>query len=64
MKITISIPRGANIDDQRKFLRNEITQAKNIKSKSVRKNITAGLTKILNVIEPGNIYHTDGIDLT
>lgn len=64
MKITMSIPRDTNIEDQRRFVHKEITQAKNIKNKGVRKNIIAGLTKILNVIEPGNIYHTDGIDLT
>jgi len=65
MKITLYIPKGKT--DTRNFLNEEIAEAMNIKSKSTRKTVIAGLRKMLNAINPyedgGIAMFTDGEDL-
>src|SRR3989338_4922973 len=45
--VTVYIPVGANLHDVATQLRNEQSTAENIKSKPVRKNVTASLDKII-----------------
>lgn len=63
MKITLYVPREANINDIRTFLRREIAESQNIKSKATRKAVIAGLSKIERQVDPGHAYFTDGCDM-
>jgi len=63
MKISLHIPREANLDDVRSFLRNEIGQARNIKRKQVRKSVMSGLAKLVGAVDGGVSLFTDGDEL-
>lgn len=60
MKISLHIPKEANADSVRSFLKQEIAQARNIKDKQERKSVVLGLGKLLNNVEPGMSFFTDG----
>ncbi|MBI4153723.1 peptide chain release factor 1 [Candidatus Woesearchaeota archaeon] len=49
--VTVYIPVGANLNDVMNQLRNEESTAENIKSKQVRKNVTASLDKIIRHLQ-------------
>ena len=57
-KISLYLPKGTK--KVRDFLESEIATAKNIKAKKTRDAVTAGLTKILNHIDPMEIMHKQG----
>jgi peptide subunit release factor 1 (eRF1) len=63
MKVSLYIPANANLDDIRSFLRREIAEARNIKSKATRKSVSSGLNKILLNLQAGMGYLTDGNEL-
>ncbi len=49
--VTVYVPAGANLGDVINQLRNEESTAENIKSKPVRKNVTASLDKIIRNLQ-------------
>ncbi len=49
--VTVYVPAGANLHDVATQLRNEQSTAENIKSKPVRKNVTASLDKIIRHLQ-------------
>lgn len=62
MKISLYIPKNSQC--QRRFIRKEIAQSMNIKSKATRKSVVSGLRKIMAIL-PDNQYEgmaifTDG----
>jgi len=63
MKITLYIPKEANPEDIRSFLRSEVAEARNIKLKSTRKSVLAGLNKLIRNVRPGVGMFTDGEEL-
>ena len=64
MKISLHIPKEANMDDIRSFVKKEISEARNIKRKETRKSVYAGLNKILRILfgtrKVGISIFTDG----
>ena len=62
MKISLYIPKESGC--QRTFVKQELVQSQNIKSKSTRKSVMAGLKKILSVLPDrhmeGMAVFTDG----
>jgi len=73
--VTVYIPSGYNISDVVSQLKNEQGTADNIKSKSVRKNVTSALEKIIRHLQLyrktpdnglalfcGNVSEKDGVD--
>lgn len=65
MKVSLYVPKGT--PNVKTFIRDEIAQASNVKSKETRKDIESGLRKILNkcpeIFDEGISYHTDGDEL-
>jgi peptide chain release factor subunit 1 len=57
MKVSLLLPEGAA--DHTVFIRNEIVEAQNIKSKETRKAVISGLRKILLALR----YHTEKVAL-
>ena len=64
MKISLHIPQDSDLDNIRRFLRNELAEARNIKSKQTRKSVIAGLTKLLANVNRGLSLFTDGEDIS
>jgi peptide chain release factor subunit 1 len=61
MKISLYVPSGV---DLRSFIKGEIAQSKNIKSKATRKSVVKGLNKILSVIDRSGVaIFTDGDEM-
>lgn len=63
LKITLHVPKEYDENAIRSFIKDEITQAGNVKSKETRKTATAGLRKILSAVKPGYSFFTDGADI-
>ena len=63
MKVSLHVPRESDADSMRRFLRSELAESRNIRSKQTRKAVSAGLGKIINVVEPGYSFYTDGFEL-
>jgi len=62
MKISFYIPNGSQ--NQAKFIRDEIAQSQNIKSKQTRHAVLSGLRKILNILPvDGIVIFTDGTEI-
>lgn len=65
MKISLYVPSGKNVNS---FIDDEISQATNIKSKEVRKSVTAGLRKmriaLVGYPDGGVALFTDGDSIT
>jgi len=62
MKISLYLPRGCT--NPRAFLQSELSQARNIKNKTVRKAVTRGLTRLLSVDDyEGKALFSDGEEL-
>jgi peptide chain release factor subunit 1 len=64
MKISLHIPKGKELP--RRFLHNEVAQARNIKSKQTRQSVVDGLQKLLAAVEThgsGVAYYTDGVEV-
>ena len=63
MKISLYVPAGS---DRRNFIREEIAQAQNIKSKATKKAVVTGLKKILQILQrrqDGIAIFTDGDEI-
>jgi peptide subunit release factor 1 (eRF1) len=63
MKISLLVPKGTNLDDERSFIKKEIAQSRNIKDKTTRKAVIAGLGKIMNSLRDGYAIYSDGTEI-
>ncbi len=61
--ISLYIPSGKQISDVTSYLRNEVSQASNIKSKSTRKNVQAAIESILSRLRNFRLAPKNGIVL-
>ena len=64
MKISLYLPKGTA--DPTQFVRDELAQARNIKSKATRKSVEAGLRKLLGALAQGHegiALFTDGSEI-
>ena len=50
MKISLLVPEQGNLQNTRDFLKQEVCEARNIKSNKTRKHVDTGLKKILNCL--------------